>query len=99
MKGVRDMKYTMTMTFDDIMYELCVMAVFFVEGANLLVLYRENANFNRVLSRFTSFFKGFIGAGGRGMKAQKPLGKSEKYGKMNREIHYYGWMTGGICPP
>ena len=90
------MKYTMT--FDDIMYELCVMAVFFVEGANLLVLYRENANFNRVLSRFTSFFKGFIGAGGRGMKAQKPLGKSENYGKMNREIHYYGWMTGGICP-
>ena len=88
----------MTMTFDDIMYELCVMAVFFVEGANLLVLYRENANFNRVLSRFTSFFKGFIGAGGRGMKAQKPLGKSENYGKMNREIHYYGWMTGGICP-
>ena len=98
MKGVRDMKDTMTMTFDDIMYELCVMAVFFVEGANLLVLYRENANFNRVLSRFTSFFKGFIGAGGRGMKAQKPLGKSENYGKMNREIHYYGWMTGGICP-
>ena len=98
MKGVRDMKYTMTMTFDDIMYELCVMSVFFVEGANLLVLYRENANFNRVLSRFTSFFKGFIGAGGRGMKAQKPLGKSENYGKMNREIHYYGWMTGGICP-
>lgn len=98
MKGVRDMKYTITMTFDDIMYELCVMAVFFVEGANLLVLYRENANFNRVLSRFTSFFKGFIGAGGRGMKAQKPLGKSENYGKMNREIHYYGWMTGGICP-
>jgi len=98
MKGVRDMKYTMTMTFDDIMYELCVMAGFFVEGANLLVLYRENANFNRVLSRFTSFFKGFIGAGGRGMKAQKPLGKSENYGKMNREIHYYGWMTGGICP-
>lgn len=92
------MKYTMTMTFDDIMYELCVMAVFFVEGANLLVLYRENANFNRVLSRFTSFFKGFIGAGGRGMKAQKPLGKSENYGKMNREIHYYGWMTGRICP-
>lgn len=92
------MKYTMTMTFDDIMYELCVMAGFFVEGANLLVLYRENANFNRVLSRFTSFFKGFIGAGGRGMKAQKPLGKSENYGKMNREIHYYGWMTGGICP-
>ena len=92
------MKYTMTMTFDDIMYESCVMAVFFVEGANLLVLYRENANFNRVLSRFTSFFKGFIGAGGRGMKAQKPLGKSENYGKMNREIHYYGWMTGGICP-
>lgn len=92
------MKYTITMTFDDIMYELCVMAVFFVEGANLLVLYRENANFNRVLSRFTSFFKGFIGAGGRGMKAQKPLGKSENYGKMNREIHYYGWMTGGICP-
>ena len=62
MKGVRDMKYTMT--FDDIMYELCVMAVFFVEGANLVVPYRENANFNRVLSRFTSFFKGFIGAGG-----------------------------------
>lgn len=92
------MKYTMTMTFDDIMYELCVMAVFFVEGANLLVPYRENSNLSRVLSRFTSFFKGFIGAGGRGMKAQKPLGKSENYGKMNREIHYYGWITGGICP-
>ena len=44
MKGVRDMKYTMTMTFDDIMYELCVMAVFFVEGANLLAPYRENSN-------------------------------------------------------
>ena len=98
MKGVRDMKYTMTMTFDDIMYELCVMAVFFVEGANLLVPCRENANFNRVLSRFTSFFKGFIGAGGWGIKAQKPLGTSGNYGKINREIHDYGWMTGGLYP-
>ena len=31
---------------------------------NLLVPCRVNANFKRILSRFASFFRGFIGAGG-----------------------------------
>lgn len=48
------------------MYILFAMASFYVEGANLLVPSRVNFNFKRVLSPFTSFFKGFIGAGGMG---------------------------------
>ena len=44
------------------MYILFAMASFYVEGANLLVPSRVNFNFKRVLSPFTSFFKGFIGA-------------------------------------
>lgn len=50
--------------FYDNMYLLFAMAYFFVAGANLLVPSAVNANFKRILSRFTSFFKGFIGAGG-----------------------------------
>lgn len=46
------------------MYLLFYMAYFYVEGANLLVPCRVNANFKRILSRFASFFRGFIGAGG-----------------------------------
>lgn len=68
------MEHTMEMNFDDMMYELFIMAVFFVEGANLLVPCRENFNFKRIVARFSSFFKGFIGAGGWGAKAHKPLG-------------------------
>ncbi len=51
-------------SFYDNMYLLFAMAFFLVEGANLLVPSAVNANFKRILSRFTSFFKGFIGAGG-----------------------------------
>lgn len=40
------------------MYILFAMASFYVEGANLLVPSRVNFNFKRVLSPFTSFFKG-----------------------------------------
>lgn len=45
-------------------YLLFAMALFYVEGANLLVPSRVNANYSRVVSRFVSFFKGYIGAGG-----------------------------------
>lgn len=68
------MASVMDLELEDMMYELCLMAVLFVEGANLLVPFRENSNFKRIVARFSSFFKGFIGAGGWGMKAQKPLG-------------------------
>ena len=57
------MASSVDMELGDMMYELCLMALFFVEGANLLVPFRENFNFKR-----------FIGAGGWGLKAQKPLG-------------------------
>lgn len=68
------MASSVDMELGDMMYELCLMALFFVEGANLLVPFRENFNFKRIVDRFSSFFKGFIGAGGWGLKAQKPLG-------------------------
>lgn len=68
------MASSVDMELGDMMYELCLMALFFVEGANLLVPFRENFNFKRIVARFSSFFKGFIGAGGWGLKAQKPLG-------------------------
>lgn len=54
------------------MYILFAMASFYVEGANLLVPSRVNFNFKRVLSPFTSFFKGFIGAGGWAAMALSP---------------------------
>ena len=54
----------MDLTMYSSMYLLFYMASFYVEGANLLVPGRVNSNFKRLLSRFTSFFKGFIGAGG-----------------------------------
>ena len=54
----------MDLTMYSSMYLLFYMAYFYVEGANLLVPCRVNANFKRILSRFTSFFRGFIGAGG-----------------------------------
>ena len=54
----------MDLTMYSSMYLLFAMAAFYVEGANLLVPSRVNANFKRILSPFTSFFKGFIGAGG-----------------------------------
>lgn len=68
------MASSVDMELGDMMYELCLMALFFVEGANLLVPFRENFNFKRIVARFSSFFKGFIGAGGWGLKAQKLLG-------------------------
>lgn len=68
------MASSVDMELGDMVYELCLMALFFVEGANLLVPFRENFNFKRIVARFSSFFKGFIGAGGWGLKAQKPLG-------------------------
>ena len=92
------MKYAMAVTLDDIVYELYVMAAFCIEGSELSVPHRENFNFNCVLSRFTSFFKGFIGAGGWGMKAHKPLGESRYHGKMNKRIHFNKWMISGLCP-
>ena len=55
-KGVRDMKYTMAVTLDDIVYELYVMAVFCIEGSELSVPHRENFNFNCVLSLTPFFF-------------------------------------------
>ena len=54
----------MDLTMYSSMYLLFYMAYFYVEGANLLVPCRVNANFKRILSRFASFFRGFIGAGG-----------------------------------
>lgn len=54
----------MDLTMYSSMYLLFAMAAFYVEGANLLVPARVNMNFKRILSPFTSFFKGFIGAGG-----------------------------------
>ena len=60
------MASSVDMELGDMMYELCLMALFFVEGANLLVPFRENFNFKRIVARFSSFFKG--------LKAQKPLG-------------------------
>ena len=62
------------MELGDMMYELCLMALFFVEGANLLVPFRENFNFKRIVARFSSFFKGFIGAGGWGAESPKTVG-------------------------
>lgn len=58
----------MTMLCDFSMYGsvylLFVMAFFHVEWANLFVPSRVNSNYCRVVSRFVSFFKGYIGAGG-----------------------------------
>ena len=51
----------MDLTMYSSMYLLFYMAYFYVEGANLLVPCRVNANFKRILSRFASFFRGFIG--------------------------------------
>ena len=50
----------MDLTMYSSMYLLFYMAYFYVEG----VPCRVNANFKRILSRFASFFRGFIGAGG-----------------------------------
>ncbi len=77
------MGYMAEAGFEDMMYQIYIMAVFFVEYANLLVPYRENSNLKRLLARFTSFFKGFIGAGGRKMKALKPLGSGADSAKIN----------------
>lgn len=57
------MAYVMEEDFTNMICALFVMAVFFVEGANLEVPCRENSNFKCVISWFSSFFKGFIGAG------------------------------------
>ncbi len=54
----------MDLTMYSSMYLLFAMATFYVEGANLLVPSRVNFNFKRIVSRFLSFFRGFIGAGG-----------------------------------
>ena len=52
------MASSVDMELGDMMYELCLMALFFVEGANLLVPFRENFNFKRIVARFSSFFNG-----------------------------------------
>lgn len=57
------MAYVMEEDFTNMICALFVMAVFFVEGANLVVPCRENSNFKCLISWFSSFFKGFIGAG------------------------------------
>ena len=54
----------MDLTMYSSMYLLFYMAYFYVEGANLLLPCCVNPNFKRILSRFASFFRGFIGAGG-----------------------------------
>ena len=43
------MASSVDMELGDMMYELCLMALFFVEGANLLVPFRENFNFGQIL--------------------------------------------------
>ena len=65
------------------MYILFAMASFYVEGANLLVPSRVNFNFKRVLSPFTSFFKGFIGAGGWAAMALRSSGLEGKREQLN----------------
>lgn len=65
------MECEMNREWDDVMYELYLMAIFLVEGANLFTPHRENSNFNCVISWFSSFFKGFIGAGGMAQDGQK----------------------------
>ena len=44
------MASSVDMELGDMMYELCLMALFFVEGANLLVPFRENFNFKRIVA-------------------------------------------------
>lgn len=61
MMGIEEL---MDLTMYSSMYLLFAMAAFYVEGANLLVPSRVNFNFKRIVSRFLSFFRGFIGAGG-----------------------------------
>ncbi|MCH3930227.1 MAG: hypothetical protein LKE16_05375 [Dialister sp.] len=65
------------------MYILFAMASFYVEGANLLVPSRVNFNFKRILSPFTSFFKGFIGAGGWAAMALRSSGLEGKREQLN----------------
>lgn len=76
------------MTFEDLfdltlygsVYLLFATAVFFVEGADRFLPDHVNTCFKRVVSRFLSFFKGFIGAGGWAYKPLKPLGCGPFYG-------------------
>lgn len=60
------MASSVDMELGDMMYELCLMALFFVEGANLLVPFRENFNFKRIVARFSSFSKGSSAQGDGG---------------------------------
>jgi len=68
------MEYMTEVACEDLLRSLIVIALFTAMGGDVSVLQRVNANFKSVSSRFASFFKGFIGAGGWGMKALKPLG-------------------------
>ena len=77
------MASSVDMELGDMMYELCLMALFFVEGANLLVPFRENFNFKRIVARFSSFFKGFIGAGGWAAMALRSSGLEGKREQLN----------------
>ena len=70
MMGIEEL---MDLTMYSSMYLLFAMAAFYVEGANLLVPSRVNANFKRILSPFTSFFRGFIGAGGKSFVVHRKL--------------------------
>lgn len=75
----------MDLTMYSSMYLIFAMAAFYVEGANLLVPSRVNLNFKRIVSRFLSFFRGFIGAGGWSFVVRK---------KLNDRIFCMPWKNG-----
>lgn len=82
MMGIEEL---MDLTMYSSMYLIFAMAAFYVEGANLLVPSRVNLNFKRIVSRFLSFFRGFIGAGGWSFVVRK---------KLNDRIFCMPWKNG-----
>lgn len=82
MMGIEEL---MNLTMYSSMYLIFAMAAFYVEGANLLVPSRVNLNFKRIVSRFLSFFRGFIGAGGWSFVVRK---------KLNDRIFCMPWKNG-----
>lgn len=82
MMGIEEL---MDLTMYSSMYLIFAMAAFYVEGANLLVPSRVNLNFKRIVSRFLSFFRGFIGAGGWSFMVRK---------KLNDRIFCMPWKNG-----
>ena len=73
MKDMMGIEELMDLTMYSSMYLIFAMAAFYVEGANLMVPSRVNLNFKRIVSRFLSFFRGFIGAGGWSFEIRKKL--------------------------